>query len=177
MQDFVADMRVQDSKHKYEDPSAKQTVNVEATLADRAQKADAGIVVQVGAVQTQFQQQLLTTVGTMLSSSEQKLEAEGRRYGFPDNESIFRPKGVSAGAAAIGPSMPGSDELRGMMGGAKELLDGKKKVAKARATVNASGPILGDAMRPTVLEPAVKEYHDLRQKTIHLRSDKSEHRL
>ena len=164
VQEFIADMRGQDGKHKYEDPSAKQTVNVEATLADRAQKADADIVVQVGAVQTQFQQQLLTTVGSMLSSSEQKLEAEGRRYGFPDTESIFRPKPVSAGAAAIGPSMPGSDDLRGMMSGAKQLLDGKKKLAKARAAISASGPILGDAMRPTVLEPAVKEYHDLRQK-------------
>ena len=164
VQAFIADMWAQDGKHKYEDPSAKQTVNVEATLADRAQKADTDIVVQVGAVQTQFQQQLLTTVGGMLSSSEQKLEAEGRRYGFPDTESIFRPKPVSAGAAAIGPSMPGSDDLRGMMSGAKQLLDGKKKLAKARATISASGPILGDAMRPTLLEPAVKEYHDLRQK-------------
>jgi hypothetical protein len=163
LQAFAADMRSQDGKHSYQDPVANQTVNVESAFATRGEAAQAQIVEQVGAVQTQFQQSLLGSVRELLDNSEKKLQAEGRRYGFPDDMSILKPKPVSAGESAILPSMPASDDLRGVMVGAKKLLDGKKKLAAARATIQKSGPILGDALRPTVLEPAVKEYHSLRQ--------------
>jgi hypothetical protein len=161
-QAFVTDMRAQGAKHSYEDPDAKQTVSVEPTLADRADEAQTQIIAQVGAIQTQFQQSMLNSVRDLLSTSEKKLYAEGHRYGFPDDESIFQPKPLSAMGEAITPSMPGSDDLRGIMAGAKQLLDGKHKLQKARDTIAASGPILGDAMRPTVLEPAVRDYHTLR---------------
>ena len=161
---FVADMRAQGGKHSYEDPVAKQSVKVEPTIAGRAEDAQAQVNTQVSAVQTQFQQSLLNSVRDLLANSEKKLQGEGRRYGFPDDESIFRPKPTSAGASAILPSMPGSDDLRGVVGGAKQLLDAKVKLKKARENIAKSGPILGDAMRPTVLEPAVREYHTLRQK-------------
>jgi hypothetical protein len=39
-----------------------------------------------------------------------------------------------------------------------------QKLKKARENVAASGPILGDAIRPTALEPTVREYHTLLQK-------------
>jgi hypothetical protein len=163
---FVGDMRAQSGKpHSYDDPDAKQTVSVEPTMASRAEQAQGQLESQVTAVQTQFQQELLGSVRTMLGSSEKKLQAEGHRYGFPDDESIFRPKPTTVGQATLQPSMPESAELRGAMDGAKTLLDGKKKVKAARDTINKSGPILGDAMRPTVLEPALKEYHQLRETT------------
>jgi len=51
-----------------------------------------------------------------------------------------------------------------MMAAANALLDGKRKVKKAREQIAKSGPLLGEAIRPSVLEPALAEYHDLRQK-------------
>ncbi len=165
-QAFVADMRAQSGKpHSYEDPDTRQTISVEPMLASRAEQGQTKVDTQVGAVQTQFQQELLGSVRGLLSSSEKKLQAEGHRYGFPDDESIFRPRPVTAGASAIQPSLPESKELSGAMDGAKKLLDGKKKVKAARDTIAKSGPILGDAMRPTVLEPALREYHELREAT------------
>lgn len=164
-QSFAADMRAQSGKPRsYEDPSSNQTVAVEPMLATRADATQQQLDTQCAATQTQFQQQLLVSVGTVLDTSEKKLEAEGRRYGFPDTESIFQPRPVSAGQAAVQPEMPGSADLRGVMGGAKQLQAGKQKVKKARENIAKSGPILGDAMRPTVLEPALREYHELRQR-------------
>jgi len=162
---FVADMRAQTTGlHSYDDPEHKQSVAVEPTLATDAERAQTEVDTQASATETQFQQQLLGSVRTMLDSSQQKIEAEARRYGFPDTDSIFNPRPVTAGQAALGPSMPGSDDIRGVIRAAKELLDGKRKVRKARESVAKLGPLLGDAARPNVLEPALAEYHTLRQK-------------
>ncbi len=163
---FVTDMRGQTADlHSYDDPVRKQSVKVEPTLATEAEQGQAEVERQAGATQNAFQQQLLGSVRNMLDSSERKIEAEGRRYGFPDNESIFRPKPVSAGAATIAPSMPGGEETRGVIKGAKDLLDGKKKVKAARDQVGKLGPLMEYSTRPNILEPALKEYHELRQRT------------
>jgi len=78
--------------HGYEDPDATQTVKVEPTMADRAEQSQSAIDNQAAAVEKQFQQQLVSSVSAMLDKSEAKIEAEGMRYGFPNNESIFNPK-------------------------------------------------------------------------------------
>ncbi|HEV2782026.1 MAG TPA: hypothetical protein VGX25_21765 [Actinophytocola sp.] len=164
-QGFVADMRATTTGgHSYEDPELKQSVKVEPTLATNAERAQADVESQAAAAQAQFQQQLLGSVRGMLASSEQKIEGEARRYGFPDHDSIFNPKPLTAGQAALGPSMPGGDDVRGAIRAAKELLDGKRKVRKARESVAKLGPLLGDAARPNTLEPVLSEYHSLRQK-------------
>lgn len=120
----------------------QQTVKVEPTIANRAEDAQAQITTQAGAVQTQFQQSLLNSVRELLANSEKKLQAEGRRYGFPDDESIFRPKAVSAGASAIMPSMPGSDDLRGVMAsGAANAGKGASGPAASIALVKAKDEV------------------------------------
>ena len=164
VQSFATDLRSQGVKHTYEDPVGKQTVNVEPMLADRAEKSDAGIETQVGAVLKQFEQSLKLSVRGMLDTSQQKLEAEGRRYGFPDNDSIFKPRPVTAGQSALMTSLPGGEEVRGITAGAQQLVEGKQALKQARAQAAAGGPLLDFYTRPTILEPAAKTYHDLRQK-------------
>ena len=60
-------------------------MDVEPTLATEAERGQAEVERQAGATQNAFQHQLLGSVRNMLDSSERKIEAEGRRYGFPDN--------------------------------------------------------------------------------------------
>jgi Domain of unknown function (DUF4157) len=162
---FAADMRSQSANpHSYEDPVGKQTVVVETALANRADQAQQAVDGQVHAVQQQFQQQLLGSVGAILDRSELQVQAEGRRYGFPDDESILQPKPVSAGAAALGPALPGAKDLNHLMTAARTLLTAKRKLAKARQDIAKLGPFLGEVMRPTVLEPALLEYYQVRAK-------------
>lgn len=150
--------------HKYEDPTKGQTVSVEPTMATNAEQGQRGVDEGVSAAQKQFQQDLLGTVSSTLDSSESRLLAEGKRYGFPNQESILNPTPMNAGQAAISASMPWSEEIRGMMRAAKALVDGKQKLKKAKDANAKMGPFLGEMVRPTTLEPVVKEYHALRQK-------------
>jgi hypothetical protein len=159
---FAADMRSQTANlHSYEDPVNQQTVVVETALASRSDQAQQAVDSQVYAVQLQFQQQLLGSVRAILDRSELQVQAEGRRYGFPDDKSILQPKPVTAGAAALGPALPGAKDLNHLMTAAKTLLTAKRKLAKARQDIAKLGPLLGDVMRPTVLEPVLLEYHQV----------------
>jgi hypothetical protein len=166
--DFVADMQATPTAqvHKYEDPGAKQTISVEPTLATNADRGQREIEDSASAAQRQFQQDLLSLVGSMLDASEGKLQAEAKRYGFPDHDSIFNPQPPSAGQAAVAGSLPASEEIRGAIRAAKVLLDGKKKLRSVREANAKLGPFIGEMVKPATLEPATKEYYDLRQKTL-----------
>lgn len=165
--DFVTDMQAMSgSPRKYEDPDRKQTVSVEPTLATNAEQGQREIDQSASAAQRQFQQDMLTMVRGMLDASEAKLKAEAKRYGFPDHDSIFKPKLASAGQAAVAGALPASEELRGAMRAAKVLVDGKQKLKSVQEANAKLGPILGDFTRPATLEPAAKEYHELRRKQL-----------
>ena len=142
--DFVADMQAAPAGqlHKYEDPSAKQTVSVEPTLASNADRGQREIEESATAAQRQFQQDMLALVGSMLDASDAKLKAEAKRYGFPDHDSIFNAKPPSAGQAAVAGSLPASEEVRGAIRAAKVLLDGKRKLRSVREANAKLGPFL-----------------------------------
>jgi Domain of unknown function (DUF4157) len=163
-QAFVEDLRSQKiNLHSYEDQNNKQSISVEPTIATRTEQIQNSIETEIGTVESQFQQGLLKSVRTILDASEKQIYKEAHRYGLADDEAIFQPKPTTAGQGALQGSLPESKELRQLMSDAKELLDGKRKVKKARKQVSDLGPILGDASRPNVLEPVLLEYHKTRQ--------------
>ena len=156
---FVVDMRGEPNPHQFEDGT--QSVHVEQKLAANAVQGQEALEKEARDTQDKFQQELLGKVRSLLDTSEKQVQAEARRYGFPDDRSVLEPQPLTAGQSAALLGLPEAAELKKLAVAAKDLLDGKRKLNKARKDVAGMGAF-SDAFRPAMLEPVLRDYHQLR---------------